>query len=213
MHLNSQLLFERFATPYFQANQRVLEIGADGDPSTYRRLLEPLPLRWETADLADDVMDALAPGGAFRQAVRSRHVRPTEYEIPVPDGTFDVVVAGNVAEHVRRVWVWVAELARVTRPGGMIVIVSPISWPYHAAPVDCWRIHPEGMRALCDEAGLTVLVCQSAALEPPVSRRRYLAQTSFGDGGRAANRRLGMVVKQIVGWPSPTALDVVAVAQ
>lgn len=36
MHLNSQLIFRRFAAPLFKDGQRVLEIGPDSNPSTYR---------------------------------------------------------------------------------------------------------------------------------------------------------------------------------
>jgi SAM-dependent methyltransferase len=77
-----------------------------------------------------------------------------EYSLGCEDGVFDVVFSLNVAEHVRKIWKWVAELKRVTRPGGTLIFVSPVSWPYHESPYDCWRIFPEGYRALFDEVGL-----------------------------------------------------------
>ncbi|MEO2089895.1 MAG: methyltransferase domain-containing protein, partial [Gemmataceae bacterium] len=87
------------------------------------------------------------------------------------DASYDVVLAGNVLEHVPRVWVWIKELGRVCKPGGVVITVNPLSWPYHEAPVDCWRVYPEGMKALYEEAGLEVLHCSFESLESKWHRR------------------------------------------
>jgi ubiquinone/menaquinone biosynthesis C-methylase UbiE len=42
--------------------------------------------------------------------------------LPFPDGTFDVVCSFKVLAHVERITAAVAELARVTRPGGHLVL-------------------------------------------------------------------------------------------
>ena len=78
----------------------------------------------------------------------------SEYCMLAPDGSFDVVISGQVIEHVRKPWRWMNEIARVLKKGGCAIIVCPVSWEYHPVPVDCWRIYPEGMRALFDDAGL-----------------------------------------------------------
>lgn len=44
--------------------------------------------------------------------------------LPLPDGCADVVVAGEVLEHVRDTEAVVAEVARVCRPGGTILVDS-----------------------------------------------------------------------------------------
>ncbi len=213
MHTNSQLLFEAYAKRYFKPRQRVLELGADGDPSTYRRALDGVDLQWETADLADEVMAEVAPQSRFTQAGAPKYLMPNEYEIPVPDNSFDVVIAGQVIEHVRRIWVWIGELARVTRSGGNVVIISPISWDYHEAPVDCWRIYPEGMRSLCTEADLEVVTCEFAALEPPISRRQYFGNSFLLQASASKPNPVKMAVKRAVGWPLPTSLDLITIAK
>lgn len=210
MHLNSQRAFQRYAIPYLRSGQVVLEVGPDGDPSTYRQEADHLELNWQTADLATELLPV---SSTFRPAVRPTHAMRNEYEIPLPDGAVDVVLAGQVIEHVRKVWTWMRELARVVRPGGHVIIISPISWPFHEAPIDCWRIYPDGMRALCVEASLSVDLCEQVALEPQRSRNTYLGESweyLVSQGG--CLRRLEGLAKGAVGWPMPTALDLITVA-
>jgi SAM-dependent methyltransferase len=209
MHLNSLLAFRRYALPYLAGARSVLEIGPDANPSTYRQAAGELNLEWMTADLADDLMPKPS---AFRPAQRPTYEMRKEYEIPIPDASIDIVIAGQVVEHVRKIWIWIAELARVTRPGGHLVIISPISWPYHEAPIDCWRIYPEGMRALCDEAGLVVEICEKVALEPRRSRRTYFGESwEYIRKDRPANF-LERSFRARVGWPTPTSLDLITIA-
>ena len=62
-------------------------------------------------------------------------------------------------------WLWVRECARVVKPGGYLILITPVSWPYHPAPVDCWRIYPEAMTTLLREARCEVLVSLFASEE------------------------------------------------
>jgi ubiquinone/menaquinone biosynthesis C-methylase UbiE len=133
-----------------------------------------------------------------------------EHSIPAEDASFDVVLSGQVIEHVREPWRWISEVARVCRAGGVVITVNPVSWPYHEAPVDCWRIYPEGMRALCTSAGLVVEESRWESLEER-PRRWYPGPSRDQDLGRRGllmNR-----VKGLVGWPLPIAFDTVTVAR
>jgi SAM-dependent methyltransferase len=152
MHLNSKLLFQKHAPRLFRDYQTVLEIGPDGFPSNYRRLVNDPTLDWRTIDIYDD------PRLTYRAT--------DQYTFPIPDDTFDVVLSGQVIEHVRKTWVWLKEVARVCKPGGLVITVNPVTWGYHEAPIDCWRIYPEGMKTLYDDAGLNVEHCTAESLEP-----------------------------------------------
>lgn len=44
---------------------------------------------------------------------------------PFPDGEFDEIVANHVAEHIPDVMAFIKELHRITRPGGIIKILTP----------------------------------------------------------------------------------------
>lgn len=48
--------------------------------------------------------------------------------LPFPDGTFDLVLSNEVIEHVADDARYAAEMVRVTRPGGRIVLFCPNRW-------------------------------------------------------------------------------------
>ncbi len=74
--------------------------------------------------------------------------------LELADASVDVLVSGQTLEHVEFPWLTFAEIARVLRPGGIACLIAPASGPEHRYPVDCWRIYPDGMRALARHAGL-----------------------------------------------------------
>ncbi len=200
MHPNSRLLFEKYGRDAFRDGMRILEIGPDGDPSSYRKLVNADNLTWETLELE--------PGPGIT------HVATGEYAFPLDDNTFDLVLSGQVIEHVRKIWLWMEELVRVTKPGGTVVTVNPVSWPYHEHPVDCWRIFPEGAKALYDHAGLDVTLCKSESLEPKRSRYR-IPGASHGwqhknDGTLKAAARSAFQ-KLAPGYPTTYAIDTITI--
>lgn len=154
MHRNSWLLFQRHAQGYFHSGDRVLEIGPERIPSAYQLGVGVDVERWDTLDFPT------RPGVTIQIT--------DGYHFPVQDNHYDVVLSGQVIYTVPKVWKWVEELVRITRPGGFVITIAPVSWPFAEAPVDCWRIYPDGMRALYEEAGLEVIVAEwgSPELEP-----------------------------------------------
>jgi 2-polyprenyl-3-methyl-5-hydroxy-6-metoxy-1,4-benzoquinol methylase len=70
------------------------------------------------------------------------------YTYPIVSNSYDVVVSGNVAEHVEDIYAWSEELVRILKPNGLMYIQSLSEWEYHKYPVDCWRFMPDGFRFL-----------------------------------------------------------------
>lgn len=130
-----------------------------------QRLLECLP----DGDLAVLDVGSLDVNGSYRPHCEGRGwqytgldtragrnvdtVTDNPYRYPFADGAFDVVISGSTMEHVERPWLWLPELARVLKPGGMLALITHHAFPLHEYPVDCYRYMPHGMRVLLDEAG------------------------------------------------------------
>ena len=113
MHANCILLFEKYVKPLLRSEMGILEIGPDAFPSTFQRLSESVSVaRWDTLDINDN------PNLTYRKS--------DEYRFKVKSDSYDVVLSGQVIEHVKKPWVWLPELARVTKPGGVVVTICPV---------------------------------------------------------------------------------------
>jgi len=146
MHENSNLLFMKYALEYFLPGRSVLEIGPDLFPSTYQRVAGNKTKEWHTLDLYQH------PSLTYTVA--------SEYEFPIQDNSYDIILSGQVMEHVRKPWVWMKELGRVCRTGGFVITICPVSWTYHEQPV-------------YNDASLEVLMSKWESLENPGYRNYF----------------------------------------
>lgn len=173
---------------------RILEIGPDRFPSTLRSCVRDTSIQWQTMDMY--------------QCEKLDFTNLQPYEFPIPDESFDLIVSANVAEHVQALWKWMPEVARVCRRGGRVVTINPVSYPYHEAPIDCWRIYPEGMRAVYAEAGLTVVHAGFECLEVSANRRRL---PGVSTSKQSKMRRMVWLMLGLTGFPVECAFDAVTV--
>jgi SAM-dependent methyltransferase len=157
MHANSLELFKKWGLSCIKEGDKVLEVGPDWAISG--GMCRPLVLEAKADYWATDPVDRYAGYNTFVQM-------PDYYTIPLPKDHFDVVFSLNVIEHVPDLWTWLQELVRVTRPGGLVILVNPVSWPYHESPVDCWRILPEGYKMLFKGCWLEHVFSWTGHLKP-----------------------------------------------
>lgn len=73
-------------------------------------------------------------------------IRFTDYNLPFEDGEFDAVLNFETLEHFPEPALMLAELARVTKPGGTLVVTTPnVLWePVHALAAILDLHHSEG---------------------------------------------------------------------
>ena len=196
MHANSKLLFRKYASEYFRSNTRVLEIGPDRFPSNYQSIVADDSITWHTLDLY-----------AHEQLT---YTATSEYAFPVSDNAYDIVLSGQVIEHVRRIWVWMNELSRICKPGGLVITINPVSWPYHEAPLDCWRAYPEGMKALYEDSSLDVILSTWESLERPDLRNRLPGRSAEWQSRRL---RFAYRVVGLLGFPVECAFDTITIGR
>ncbi|RWC02347.1 MAG: methyltransferase domain-containing protein [Mesorhizobium sp.] len=95
------------------------------------------------------------PGADFRTLDLAphddpRHIHGDLMDLPADAGTYDLVIANSVIEHIDRPWVAAPNITGLVRPGGHLFIAMPWFYPVHEGPYfgDHWRATPSGMRFL-----------------------------------------------------------------
>lgn len=77
-------------------------------------------------------------------------------KMPFRDGVFDTAMALEVLEHVKNPDACLAEIRRVLRPGGRLLLTVPFVAPLHQLPFDYYRYTPGGLEAMLDRNGFTI---------------------------------------------------------
>lgn len=66
----------------------------------------------------------------------------------------ELVISGQCLEHTKFPWEWIKQVKSIMRETTFLFLIAPASWPEHKHPIDCWRILPDGMKALAEWADL-----------------------------------------------------------
>jgi SAM-dependent methyltransferase len=146
MHRTAMLKLETFRDLYMTGQTgKVLEVGAAsyaGD-AVFRDLVPPTWV-YTGLDVAPGLNVDLVP------------VHPYLWR-ELSDEAFDLCVTLQTFEHNPLFWVSLAEMARVTKPGGLLLVVAPGRGVVHRYPYDCWRFFPDAWAALASYVGLELL--------------------------------------------------------
>jgi SAM-dependent methyltransferase len=123
---------------------RVLDIGSMGINGTYKELFQFEGVEYVglDADMGPNV--DIVPKDSYNWN-------------EIEDESFDVIVSGQVLEHVEFPWLTVEQVAKKLKFGGLACLIAPSRGPEHRYPHDCYRYYPDGMRALIRWAGLTAI--------------------------------------------------------
>jgi SAM-dependent methyltransferase len=122
-------LIEEYAARLPRSTRILLDVGGKGKPYAcfFRgRVKNHLVLDITPADSVDLVGDAR--------------------KMPFADSSIDVVLITQVLEHVPEPLLVVAEIQRVLKPGGTLLLSVPSIFPTHGSPGDYWRYMPQGLK-------------------------------------------------------------------
>ena len=93
--------------------------------------------------------------------------RVLDLEEPLPDdlGKFMHVECMSVLEHSRRPWKMAANIERLLKPGGTLLVTVPFVWRTHGYPNDYWRLTKDGVRALFDKTAWITMAYANETLK------------------------------------------------
>ena len=152
MHENSLTLLRDFVNRFLDRSQplKIADVGSFDINGTYRPCFVCPQWSYTGFDVRPGPNVDVVLASPEYWATPAEHLE-----------AYDVVVSGQVMEHVRRPWRWIRNVASLCKPGGLIWVSAPNTEVYHEHPVDCWRVWPDGMRAVAGEASLEELTCMA----------------------------------------------------
>jgi SAM-dependent methyltransferase len=141
MHQSSLRHVQDLLSRYIIQPGVLADIGSTDVNGTYR----PLFSGWRYIGIDT------APGPGVDVVARN------PYRYPLPSASVDLVVCGQVFEHMEYFWLGWLDMCRIVKPVGLIFLLAPSRGPEHRYPVDCWRFYPDGFKALAKWAGVELL--------------------------------------------------------
>lgn len=145
MHTSSLEHMKKLVDTYLQPEEKltILDIGSCDINGTYKQFFDRPNWKYTGTDLATGKNVDV--------------VMPSPYSLPFPSGSLDLVISGQVFEHVEFFWLTWLEIVRILKPDGRIFLIAPSRGNEHKYPVDCWRFYPDGFNALAQYGGLELL--------------------------------------------------------
>lgn len=146
MHQSSYEKMSKFKEQFLSEGTplRILDVGSQDVNGSYRPIFEQLKWSYTGADMvAGANVDIVLDDAYSWNEIKSNSV--------------DVLVSGQVLEHVEFFWITMLEIYRVLKPGGICCILVPSSGPEHRYPVDCWRFYPDGLSALAKNSQFNIV--------------------------------------------------------
>jgi SAM-dependent methyltransferase len=144
---------------------RLVDVGAGQAP--WRELAPGCDYIAVDVESADAFGMVRRPGVVYYDGVR----------IPVEDVFADVVLSSEVLEHVPDEHRFMADIARILRPGGTLILTIPWSARLHHLPNDYRRLTPSGLSALLTAHGFVDVRIEERGSAVSVLANKLVVQT------------------------------------
>ena len=152
MHKSSMLRMQWFKENYLQNWDKksvinVLDVGSQcvpGQADTYKIFFNEPQYKYIGLDMIEGYNVDIAVKKAYQWD-------------EIPDNFCEVIISGQMFEHVEFPWFTISEMARVLKPEGLMCIIVPSMQGLHRCPVNCQNFFSDGLIALAKYAGLEIL--------------------------------------------------------
>lgn len=113
-------------------------------------------------------------------SARNPDVLASIYELPFEDSSFDVVLCTEVYEHLENPTKATAELKRILKPDGKLILTTRFIFPIHDAPNDYFRYTKYGLRKIFADWEIISIESEANSLETiSVLLQRLVFQAKF----------------------------------
>lgn len=136
-----------------------IDVGCGDQP--YRLLFEERGVTYQGADFGTAAEISIAADGS----------------VAAPDGAADLVLSFQVLEHVRDLDTYLAEIKRLLRPGGRLLLSTHGMWLYHPHPEDHRRWTREGLVNELQSRGFAIESCRPVV--GPLALTTIMRLTAF----------------------------------
>lgn len=114
-------------------------------------------------------------GSVFGSARTGADILFDGNHLPFADACIDAVLCSQVLEHVFEPRAFLAEIHRVLRPGGTLLLTVPFVWDEHEQPYDYARYSSFGLRHLASACGYDVQVARRTLADASLFSQLWLA--------------------------------------
>ena len=150
-----------YLLPYIRPDMHILDVGCG--PGTITNDLAALVPSGSVIGLdpAEDVIEKARENASIKGVTNVSYAKGDIFHLDFPDGTFDVVHAHQVLQHVREPVAALREMKRVAKRGGIVAVRESI--------YDRFIWHPES-KGIEEWSRLYIEVMKSNATEPNAGR-------------------------------------------
>jgi SAM-dependent methyltransferase len=147
-----------FINPFYFARRELLSAMRDFGPEIRGRVLDvgcgsrPYELLVSSTEYVGLELDT-----PENRRTKRADVYYDGSELPFPDRSFDGVISNEVLEHVFEPDAFIADIARVLKPNGRLLLTVPFVWDEHEQPRDYGRYSSFGLAALLEKHGFIIL--------------------------------------------------------
>jgi SAM-dependent methyltransferase len=164
MHIESYQIMKYFVKNFLDIKEeyKILDIGSFDVSGSYKNLF--INKNWQYIGL--DII----PGPNVDIVAKG----PYDFGLVKK---FDIVISGNCLEHVEAPWLWIKEVEKVIKPGGLLCIIMPFNLGEHRFPVDCYRILPDGFKyLLCTHCDFELI---ESKISNPQAKIRFFSSRPY----------------------------------